>query len=204
LLRARAEIAGATAAQDALAHHRARWGQPETLPPVPVHTALVIATTAADPKAAEAVRELHALGLDISLAGADLATPDPDLPALAHPAPWFASIEEVLRRLAGRFDVVALCDAAMAVRYAPLLREYQPQAILVLLLPPPDHEALADAQPDQLAQAAQIMARDLRAIRDADVTVAEFDTTSWRPLVPQARFAPSLEAALNPAPPDSE
>jgi hypothetical protein len=194
LLRARADTHHAFA-------HQARWGQPGKLPPVTVHTALVLAGTATSPEAAETARDLHALGLDISILGADLAAPDPGLPAIAHHAPWFASVEEVLQRLSGRFDAVALCDADVAVRYTPLLRHHQPQALLILLQPEP--EAAVPDQPDLIIQAAQAMARDLRAISDADVTVTGTAVTAWQRLLPKSRFAPTLEASITPARSDS-
>ena len=46
-------------------------------------------------------------------------------------APWYASVEEVLRRHAGRIDVVYLHRAGNAAAYGRLVRQHCPQALLV-------------------------------------------------------------------------
>lgn len=208
LLQRRATLKASLHARDALHRHQARWASPGPVPHSAVHTALVLANATSE-AAHDAARDLHGLGLDVSLARADLKPVAPNLPAQVHQAPWMGSVEEILRRLAGRFDVVVLCDPAMAVRYAGLLRHHQPQAMLVLLLDRLDHEPLAfqahdEQAPELLVQASQVFARDLRAIRDVDVTVSGLDLETLRQMAPQARLAANLALAVSPARSDSE
>jgi hypothetical protein len=204
LLQHRAELDSSHHSRSALRLHQARWGSAEQASPSPGHTALVLAEAAGQQVAKIASRELHALGLDVSLAGADLAVPPPDLQAVSHRAPWIGAIEEILMRLAGHYDVVVLCDPGMAVRYAGLLRHYQPQALLVLLLDRLDHAPLAiqahdERAPDLLTRASQVFARDRRAIGDVDVTVTRLDLGDLRRMAPQARFVGDLAEAVSPA-----
>lgn len=209
LLQRRATLKASLHARDALHRHQARWAIPGPVPQSAVLTALVLTDAASQAVAHGATRDLHALGLDVSLASADLKPGPPDLPAQIHRAPWMGSVEEVLLRLAGRFDAVVLCNPAMAVRYAGLLRHHQPQAMLALLLDRLDHGPLAiqarnEQAPELLAQASQVFARDLRAIRDVDVTVTGLDLENLRQMAPQALFVADLAAAVSPARSDSE
>ena len=203
LLQRRATLVVSPQAHDALHHHLARWGHAGPAQPAPAHTALVLGAGAMDASAHAASDELHALGLDVSFAGADLASPPPGLPAITHVRPWMSSVEEILLRRAGHFDVVVLCDPTVGVRYAGLIRHYQPQALLVLLLDRLDHprlaaQALDEQAPELLAQASQMIARELRAIRDADITVTTLDLQNLRSMVPQAHFVGDLALAVSP------
>ena len=83
---------------------------------------------------------LRRLGYQVSFAGAaDMAAPSLLAPALEQAgfavcgAPFHASVEDVLRRQAGCFDVVVLHRAACAARYLALARAWCPQARILYL-----------------------------------------------------------------------
>ena len=80
------------------------------------------------------MRSLSRLGFGVSFATPDGAAGDRSALAEAGVAvcgtPWYGSVEEVLRREAGRFDLVYLHRVATATAYAGLVRACQPRATL--------------------------------------------------------------------------
>lgn len=212
LLQRHATLTRSAQAADRIEGHRFRWGTQSATTPPPARTALLLAQTMPEHDAdnvADTARELHALGMDVSLiAAAPTGAPPPDLPVILHQTPWVASVEETLARQAGVFDAVVLGTASLAVRYAGLLRHYQPQALLILMLPLGlQHDALAvqahdERRPTLLEQASQLFAHDLRAIRDVDIVVG--DISAIAPLAPGTRCVPDLAAAFSPTRPDTE
>jgi hypothetical protein len=212
LLQRHATLTRSAQATDRIEAHRFRWGTQAAQAPTPGRTALLLAEAMPEHETddvADIARELHALGLDVSLiAAARTAIPPPDLPAILLHAPWVASVEETLARQAGVFDAVLLCTASLAVRYAGLLRHHQPQAMLILMLPQGlQHNMLAvqahdERRPALLEQASQLLAHDLRAIRDIDVVVGDISAIAH--LAPGTRGVPDLAAVFSPTRSDSE
>lgn len=98
---------------------------------------------------------LRRLGFDVVFVASDLATDDPAavhaLGATACVPPWHGSIEEVLRREAGMFDLVYLHRVVVAGRYLPLVRAFQPRARLLF--------SVADLSWLRLARHAQMESR---------------------------------------------
>ena len=80
------------------------------------------------------VAMLRRNGYAVSVVAADGLLPSPASNALAEigatwcGSPFYGSVEEVLRRQGGCFDVVLLCGDDIAQRYASLARHYQPTA----------------------------------------------------------------------------
>jgi glycosyltransferase involved in cell wall biosynthesis len=81
------------------------------------------------------IRSLQRLGFEVSFAASlDFAADDADRASLAelgirwYDAPYYGSVEEVLRRQAGEFDVVYLHRASNATKYAELARHHFPKA----------------------------------------------------------------------------
>ncbi len=113
--------------------HR-RWGPGAD--PAPQLRALVISETQPD-TAWESqallshMRALRQLGYAVSFAPADMTPPGEALAATGTAccsAPFCASVEDVLRRQAGCFDLVYLHRAEIAAKYLMLARQYAPQA----------------------------------------------------------------------------
>jgi glycosyltransferase involved in cell wall biosynthesis len=81
------------------------------------------------------IRSLQRLGFEVSFAASlDFAADDADRASLKdlgirwHDAPFYGSVEEVMRRQAGEFDVVYLHRVANAAKYAELARQHFPKA----------------------------------------------------------------------------
>ncbi len=215
LLQRHADLSRSAEAKDRLAHHRFRWNASEapTLPPA--RTVLLLAEALPRHNAdnvASTVRALYDIGLDVVLTATNRGhAPQPDLPAIIHEAPWVASVEETLARQTGVFDAIVLCTSSLAVRYTGLLRHYQPQALLILLLPQGLRhsetavQAQKEQRPELLDQAAQLLAHEQRAIRDVDIVVGQLDNLAA--LAPGTRCEPNLQmafAVFSPARPDNE
>ncbi len=124
-----------------------RWREGgEPVAAVQIPRALVIDRTLPDPSrdaGSQAVlshlHSLQRLGYDVTFVPADMAqeaTSDPLAAsgiAIAR-APWIGSVEEVLRRQPGAWDLVCLHRVEMASRYLPLVRHYAPHAKVVFSL----------------------------------------------------------------------
>ncbi|KTS31233.1 hypothetical protein NS228_16375 [Methylobacterium indicum] len=124
-------------------------------------------------------RALHRLGYAVSFAAADL---EPDDGILSREGivglgrPWYASVEEILSRHAGTFDVVYLHRLANAARYGGLVRHHQPRARLVYAVADLHHlrlarQALVEERQDLYALARRTRAAELNAALWADAVV---------------------------------
>jgi glycosyltransferase involved in cell wall biosynthesis len=140
------------------------------------------------------VRALQALGHGVSLVAADdlsgeLAAPDVTLCG----APFYASVEEVLRRQAHSFDVVYLHRASIAARYLNLVRQYQPRARLLYSVADLHHvrlerQAAAEERPELLAEARVMRLKECTAAWQADavLTHSTEEAALLRRMVPEA------------------
>lgn len=112
---------------------------PPTLPP----RALVVDATMPAPNrdaGSHAIlshmQSLQRLGFQVTIAAADMSVSQhPDtfsaLGIGVAGSPWFASVEEVLRRQAGEWDLIYLHRVDTASRYVPLAKHYAPRARLI-------------------------------------------------------------------------
>ncbi len=188
----RAAVDSAAVARHAARRHQRRFG-PEAsarpdAPPDPGRRALVIDARAPRPghdAGSNAIlshmRALQGLGYAVSFAAADemgeaqAGTPQPGLdpaPGVHRcAAPFYASVEEVLRRQAGCFDVVYLHRAGIAERYLGLARQHQPAARLVF--------AVADLHHLRLARQADIQRRPELAVESRRLKLVEC-TAAWQ------------------------
>jgi hypothetical protein len=122
-------------------------------------------------------RALHALGYQVSFVAAHDLTPDAaSVASLAAEdfacwrAPRYASVEEVLRRQAGCFDVVYLHRVSVASAYLALVRQHCPQARILY--------SVADLHHVRLARQARIETRPellthSRRLRNAECAAAQ-------------------------------
>jgi len=95
---------------------------------------------------------------------------------VCHGAPAVSSVEEVLRRSPGRFDLVYLHRAGNALAYAGLARQYQPQARLIYSLADlhflrVGRQAEAEARPELARDAAELCRREVLAMRLVDSVI---------------------------------
>ena len=91
-------------------------------------------------------------------------------------APWYASVEEVLRRQPGAFDVVYLHRAHIAVSYLTLVRRAVPRARVIYSVADLHHlrlerQAAAEHRPELLSLAQRMRSYELFAAWSADVVV---------------------------------
>ena len=91
-------------------------------------------------------------------------------------APWFASIEELLHKETGLYDVVYLHRVTTAAAYALLVRQHQPRARLVYSVADLYHVRLArqaDAQgrPELMVEARQLRTQEFWAAAMADAVI---------------------------------
>jgi hypothetical protein len=129
------------------------------------------------------MRALLRIGFDVSfVASQDLDDRAGKAGALAalgiRPllAPWYRSVDEVLRRHTGRIDVVYLHRAANAAAYGRLVRQYCPQASLVYGVADLHHLRLArqgavEDRPEVSRYAARLRIEELMAAHLADVVI---------------------------------
>ena len=190
LLQARAAADGAAAAREA---HR-RWSgkaAPANAWQDPGKRALFIDDTWPDPTrdaGSQAVlshiRAMQGLGYQISFA-ASVDFHDGDAAAARlEPAgiqccraPWYASVEEVLRRQSGCFDVVYLHRIGNASKYLSLARAYQPAARILYSVADLHHvrvgrqAAPIEARPALVAHSRHLRFQEFTAILAADATL---------------------------------
>jgi Glycosyl transferases group 1/Hint domain len=126
---------------------------------------------------------LRSLGWTVEcVASGDLAGDDAAAAALrawdvvCHRAPVVASVEEVLRRNRNLFDLVYLHRLSNAEAYAPLARTWQSKARIVYCLADLHHvraarQAEVHANDEQMETATRLKAREIAAMRQADVTI---------------------------------
>ena len=171
LLQRRATAASGTAERQALARFRRRWGPAaDTMAEAPVDVgprALVIDSRlpaqgrdAGSEAVLSHMRALQALGYTVSvtaaddLVGNDAALAEMGVGCLGLPA--YASVEDVLRRNAGCFDLVYLHRVPVASHYLQLARRHQPRARVVYSVADLHHvrmarQAAVEDRPELLA-----------------------------------------------------
>src|SRR5262245_25424762 len=91
-------------------------------------------------------------------------------------APWYGSVEEVLRRQAGEFDVVYLHRVANAAKYGELVRQYCPRARYLFSVADLHHvrlarQAKAEDRPEVAARVKRTRFNELVAATSADVVI---------------------------------
>jgi glycosyltransferase involved in cell wall biosynthesis len=133
--------------------------------------------------AIEHMRSLMRNGFDLSfVASRDLADHSgraAELSALGITpllAPWYGSVEEALRRHAGRLDVVYLHRAGNAASYGRLVRQYCPRALLVYGVADLHHLRLArqgavEDRPEVVRLGKRLQFEEMIAARQADVVI---------------------------------
>ncbi len=193
LMQRRAEHHSQLHERAALRRHRWRWSltaddpAPDAPPHVP-RRALVIDETMPVPgrdAGSHAIlshmQSLQRLGYQVTYVPADMAAnADPAcLEAIgveACHAPWHASVEEVLRREAGGFEVVYLHRVNVAAAYTPLVRRTMPRAYLLYSVADLHHlrlerQAVAVDQVELRTLAGRVKAQELFAAWSADAVV---------------------------------
>ena len=154
---------------------------PDTLPRALVIDATLPATArdAGSNAILSHVRSLQRLGYAVTFAPVDMVG---DAAALeAHDvrcclSPWYATVEEVLRRHAGAFALVYLHRVDTAGRYAQLVRDTQRHARLVYGVADLHHlrtarQAEVEGRTDLAAYAAHLRVLELHAARAADAVI---------------------------------
>jgi glycosyltransferase involved in cell wall biosynthesis len=136
-----------------------------------------------DCAALDHMRALTRIGFEVDfVASHDLGDADGRADALAALgvtpllAPWYGSVEEVLRRNTGRMDVVYLHRAEVAAAYGKLVRRHCPDAQLVYSVADLHHlrlarQGVAERRPELTRLARQLQLEELTAARLADVVI---------------------------------
>ena len=147
------------------------------------------------------MRALRRLGYHVVFAaqsmaapeGADAALLDRDGIESCH-APHYASVEEVLRRDSGMFDVVYLHRVSIAAAYTALVRQTQPRARLVYSVADLHHvrlhrQAKYEDWLELTAEADRVRDQELWCARMADAVITHSSTeaTLLRPMLPAGR-----------------
>ena len=129
------------------------------------------------------MRALMRVGFDVSFAASqdldDRFQRGAELTALGIKpllAPWYGSIEEMLRRHSGRIDLVYLHRAANAAAYGKLVRQYCPRALSVYGVADLHHVRLArqgsvEDRPEVSRLAERLQIEEMVAARLADVVI---------------------------------
>ena len=129
------------------------------------------------------MRSLMRVGFDVSFAASqdldDRFQRGAELTALGIKpllAPWYGSIEEILRRHNGRIDLVYLHRAANAAAYGKLVRQYCPRALLVYGVADLHRVRLArqgsvEDRPEVSRRAERLQIEEMVAARLADVVI---------------------------------
>ena len=191
LLERRATAASGRAERQALVRFRRRWGPAaDTMAAAPQDAgrrALVIDSRLPTPgrdAGSEAVlshmRALQALGYTVSVVAADnLASSDATLAGMGVAClglPAYASVEDVLRRNAGCFDLVYLHRAPAASHYLQLARRHQPLARVVYSVADLHHvrmarQAAVEDRPELLAASRTMRVTECTAAWSADAVI---------------------------------
>ena len=126
------------------------------------------------------MRSLQRLGFEVNFAAADMA-PDgtdvlQDAGIIGCHSPWHGSVEEVLRREHGSFDLVYLHRAQVAASYLGLVRRHQPQARLVYSVADLHclrlaRQAKVEDRPELMDLARRFQLAELRAAAAADTVI---------------------------------
>ena len=93
-----------------------------------------------------------------------------------HRTPHVASVEEVLRRKRGTYDLVYLHRLSNAETYAPMVRAWQPKARVVYSVADLHHvrmarQAAVHGNDELLADSVSLKAREIHAMRMADAVI---------------------------------
>ncbi|GAL98849.1 glycosyltransferase [Acetobacter tropicalis NRIC 0312] len=122
---------------------------------------------------------LRALSYDISFVAAD-EMGSGSTPQMEHieiyAAPFYRSVEDLLRRQAQSFDLVYLHRQSIATRYLPLVRQYQSKARVIYAVADLHHmriarQAAVEERPELMAKARQLRDAEYAAARQADVVL---------------------------------
>jgi glycosyltransferase involved in cell wall biosynthesis len=143
------------------------------------------------------MRALQRLGYEVSFVAAEQMQRDGaalTAAGIAHcAAPFYASVEDVLRRQEGCFDVVYLHRLAMAEAYLGLVRRWLPKARAVYAVADLHHVRLArqadcEQRPELLAAANRARLAEFTAAWNADVvlTHSPAEAAVLRAAVPRA------------------
>ncbi|MBS1103125.1 glycosyltransferase [Gluconobacter sp. Dm-62] len=148
-------------------------------------------------------RALQALGYEVSLVAADDLSPPADARHALEAegftiwrAPHYASVEEILRRQSGAFDLVYLHRIGTAARYLSLARHHQPGAMLLYSVADLHHLRIAgqaeiEKRPELHSLSRRTRLQECTAAWQADAVLTHSPTeAAWlRQAVPQARVA---------------
>lgn len=148
-------------------------------------------------------RSLQALGYEVSLIAANDLSPSAALrEALEEDgfriwhSPHYASVEEILRRQTGAFELVYLHRIGTASRYLNLVRHHQPVAAVLYSVADLHHRRLAgqadiERRPELHAVSRRIRLQECTAAWQADVVLTHSPVeAAWlRQVVPDARVA---------------
>ena len=132
------------------------------------------------------MRSLQRLGYDVTFAAPEM-TDSPASPALRRAgirvchAPWFGSVEEVLRREINGYDLVYLHRVSTAVDYTNLVRRYLPNSHVVYSVADLHHvrlirQAVVEGREDLVAAARRVKEDELWAARAADAVITHSST----------------------------
>jgi glycosyltransferase involved in cell wall biosynthesis len=149
------------------------------------------------------MRSLMRVGFDVSFAASqdldDRFRRRAELTALGIKpllAPWYGSIEEILRRQSGRIDLVYLHRGANAAAYGKLVRQYCSRALLVYGVADLHHVRLArqgavEDRPEVSRLAERLQIEEMVAARLADVVITHSNAEAefLRARVPGVRVA---------------
>jgi glycosyltransferase involved in cell wall biosynthesis len=126
------------------------------------------------------MQALRRLGYEVDFVASDMArdgsaTLQKAGIACCH-APWFGSVEDVLRRAPDGYDLVYLHRATIASRYLGLVRAHQPKARLVYNVADLHflryaRQAAAEDRPELVTLARQFQATELRLAASADAVI---------------------------------
>lgn len=127
------------------------------------------------------LRSLQRLGFEVTVAPADMAAGPAALELerlgiATVGAPWFSSVEEVLRRQGDTLDLVYLHRVTTASAYLSLVRRYAPRARLIYGVGDLHHVRLArqgetEQRPELLAMSRWTRAEELRAAAASDAVI---------------------------------
>jgi glycosyltransferase involved in cell wall biosynthesis len=196
LLERRAERQGRTTEREALRLFRRRWGAEVEATAegrssaFAARRALVVdlqvpagARDAGSVAILSHMRALRVLGYEASFVASEEMRAEAALARLAEDegivacgAPHYTSVEDVLSRQAGSFDLVYLHRAATAERYLPLVRRYAPRAQIVYGVADLHHlrfarQAQVERRLELLAYSRQLAEIETFAARRADFVV---------------------------------
>ena len=214
LQQGRADADTRRVAREAARRHRRRWGSEPT---DTAKRALVVDSTLPQPGHSGGnnailshVAGLQRLGYAVSLVAADeMAAGHSFLKAAGVTVlglPFYASVEEVLRRQSGCFEVVYLHRIEMMARYMHLVRQQAPQARLLYSVADLHHLRLArqaeiQKEPALLAISHKLRAMERAAAEAADgvLTHSHAEAALLRKLVPAAHVQ-RIPWAITPQP----